>query len=355
MKPFNLHPSAEEIKLMQGAEAELIQRRKKIFIGGVAPSVRALIPAVLLILAAESFFPFQGLLGEGVAQASQKAEVKMSREKFFDTGKVKINYLDYGNSSSEPLVMLHGGAWCWEEYLSLMPSLAKRWHPYAVDFRGNGRSGWVPGQYRLEDFTEDTLAFVRQLKTPVVLVGHSMGGAVALMVAARCPEKVKGVVIEDTPVMIENYKKVVDSSREMYGTWLELKRSAQSEQELSLALADEYKNYPGVTSQWFFFFGRCLWLLDPTYFDALRYDFDGFIKGYDKQLLARIKCPVMFIRGETELGAVMSDDEISWLEKNFSNVSYTHIRGVGHLLHMQDQGQTPVLTEMLKFLERIPK
>jgi pimeloyl-ACP methyl ester carboxylesterase len=65
----------------------------------------------------------------------------MPQEKFFDTGEVKINYLDYGNPSSEPLVMLHGGAWSWQEYLSLMPTLSRRWHPYALDLRGNGRSG----------------------------------------------------------------------------------------------------------------------------------------------------------------------------------------------------------------------
>jgi pimeloyl-ACP methyl ester carboxylesterase len=68
-----------------------------------------------------------------------------------------------------------------------------------------------------------------------------------------------------------------------------------------------------------------------------------------------IKCPVLFIRGETELGAVMPDEEISWLQQNFNNVSYARISGVGHLLHLEDQGQTPVLTEMMKFLERIPK
>lgn len=284
------------------------------------------------------------------------AEVKMPQEKFFDTGKVKINYLDYGNSSREPLVMLHGGAWIWQEYLSLMPSLSQRWHPYALDLRGNGRSGWVPGRYRLEDFTEDTVAFVRQLKEPAVLIGHSIGGVVAIMVAARCPEKVKALVIEDPALSLENYKRFIDSSREMFGLWLELKRSAQSEQELSLALANSFKDYPGVTSQWLLFFARCLWQLDPTYFDALLYDFDGFTKGYDyKKLLAKIKCPVMFIRGETKLGAVMTDEEISWVQQNFNNVSYARISGVGHLLHLQDQGQTPVLTEMMKFLERIPK
>ena len=97
----------------------------------------------------------------------------MSQEKFFDTAKVKINYLDYGSSSLEPLVMLRGGAWCWQEYLSLIPSLSERWRTYALDLRGNGRSGWVAGHYRLEDFTEDNVQFVKQLNAPAVLMGHS--------------------------------------------------------------------------------------------------------------------------------------------------------------------------------------
>jgi pimeloyl-ACP methyl ester carboxylesterase len=178
----------------------------------------------------------------------------------------------------------------------------------------------------------------------------------ALMVAARCPEKVKALIIEDSPLTLENYKRIVDSSRDMFCLWLELKESAQSEEELSLALADKYKNYPGITSAWILFFAGCLWQLDPTFFNTLLYDFDGFTKGYDyKPLLAKINCSVLFIRGEAKLGAVMTDDEVSWLEKNCSNVSCVEINGVGHLLHLQDQGQTPVLTEMMTFLERMPK
>jgi pimeloyl-ACP methyl ester carboxylesterase len=176
------------------------------------------------------------------------------------------------------------------------------------------------------------------------------------MVAARCPEKVKALIIEDSPLTLENYKRIVDSSRDMFCLWLELKESAQSEEELSLALADKYKNYPGITSAWILFFAGCLWQLDPTFFNTLLYDFDGFTKGYDyKPLLAKINCSVLFIRGEAKLGAVMTDDEVSWLEKNCSNVSCVEINGVGHLLHLQDQGQTPVLTEMMTFLERMPK
>lgn len=278
----------------------------------------------------------------------------MPRESIFNARAVKLNYLDHGSASGKPLVMLHGGAWRWQEYLSLIPSLGRRWHIYALDLRGNGRSGWVPGKYRLEDFAEDNAEFVRRLTAPAVLVGHSIGGVIALMVAARCPDKVKALIIEDAVLTLENYKRIIDSSRDMFGLWLRLKKSAQSEQALSLALAEAYKDYPGITSGWILFFAGCLWQLDPTFFKVLLHDFESFTKGYDyKQILAKINCPVLFLRGEPKLGAVMTDDELSWLRQNFSNVQFALIDEVGHLLHLQDQGQTPVLNAMTAFLDRI--
>ena len=267
---------------------------------------------------------------------------------------MQLNYLDYGHTSQPPLVMLHGGAWRWQEYLSLIPSLSRRWHTYALDLRGNGRSGWVPDRYRLQDFAEDNTEFVRHLSMPVALVGHSIGGVIALMVAAQCPSRVKAVVIEDSPLCLHNYRKVIDSSRDMFGLWLSLKKSARSEQALSLALADAYKGYPGVTSAWILFFCGCLWQLDPTYFNALLRDFDAFTEGYDyRSILAKIECPLLFLRGERKLGALMTDDEIAWLQSNVGNAQCALIDGVGHLLHLQDEGQTPVLTAMESFLEKI--
>ena len=275
-------------------------------------------------------------------------------EKLFNARSVKLNYLDDGASSGRPLVMLHGGAWRWQEYLSLIPSLGQRWHIYALDLRGNGRSGWVPGKYRLEDFAEDNMEFMNRLSAPAVLVGHSIGGVIALMVAARCPDKVKALIIEDAVLTLENYKRIIDSSRDMFRVWLTLKKTAQSEQELSLALADTYKDYPGVTSAWILFFAGCLWQLDPTFFNVLLHDFESFSQGYDyKRILAKIAGPMLFLRGETKLGAVMTDEELSWLQHNISHVKCTVIDGVGHLLHLQDQGQTAVLTEMMAFLKRL--
>jgi pimeloyl-ACP methyl ester carboxylesterase len=278
----------------------------------------------------------------------------MPGEKVFEGSAVRLNYLDYGSPSGEPLVMLHGGAWCWQEYLSLIPSLGQRWRVYALDLRGNGKSGWTPDTYRLLDFTHDNVEFLDRLSAAAVLVGHSLGGVIALMVAALRPDKVRALIIEDAPLTLDCYRHIVESSRETFGQWLGLKRSAQSERDLALKLADTYKTYPGVTSAWLMFFAGCLWRLDPTFFGALLDDFGAFSEGYDyKEIFARIDCPVMFLRGESRLGAVIPDDELFWLEQSFSNVKCRRIEGVGHLLHLEDHGQMAVLTEMMAFLESL--
>jgi pimeloyl-ACP methyl ester carboxylesterase len=277
----------------------------------------------------------------------------MTRECTFDTGKVKLNYLDYGNPTAEPIVMLHGGAWCWQEYLSLIPDLAQHWHVYALDLRGNGRSGWVPNGYSLQDFTADNAGFLQQLNAPAVLVGHSIGGIVALMLAARYPDKVKGLIIEDPTLFRENYKRIIDEGSERFDLWLNLKKQAHSELDLAVLLAEAYKDI-SVSSTWTLFFAGCLWRLDPTFFDVLLYDFDRFIEGYEYQTIFRsLRCPVLILRGETALGAVLTDEEIAWLKSNCSNVRCALFNGLGHLLHLQDAGCAPVLKEFMAFLDRV--
>jgi pimeloyl-ACP methyl ester carboxylesterase len=281
-------------------------------------------------------------------------DMKPGQESVFDTGKVKINFLSSGPELAEPLIMLHGGAWSWQEFLSLIPHLAENWRVYALDLRGNGKSEWLPGHYCLEDFTDDTFKFIENLDSSVVLIGHSIGGVVGLMTAARCPGRVKALIIEDAPLSLDNYSRLIDAGRDMFRLWLNLKQSAKSETELALSLAHNYKDYKGMTSTWITFFSTCLWRLDPDFFDSLLNDFDRFSRGYDyRQILSQINCPTLFITGDTALGSVMTQDEMSYLNQNMENVKSVSIQGVGHLLHLQDLGQKPVLNEMMSFLADI--
>jgi pimeloyl-ACP methyl ester carboxylesterase len=206
----------------------------------------------------------------------------------------------------------------------------------------------------VQDFAEDAAQFLRHLPAPAVLAGHSLGGVVALSLAARCADRIKALVLEDSPIILENYRQVVESSREMFGVWLELKRQAQSEQELVLLLAEAFKGYPAVTSSWLLYFGRCLWQLDPTFFNGMLGDFGGFVAGYNgQQLLQEISCRVLCLRGEPRLGAVMTNEETSWIQQTCQHVRCVQIGGVGHLLHLESQGQMPVLTAIMDFLAEL--
>ena len=82
-------------------------------------------------------------------------------ERSFDTGVVKINYAE-GPPSGPPFVLLHGGSGRWQLFEDILPDLIARFHLYLPDLRGHGKSGRVSGQYRLQDFADDVVAFLRE-------------------------------------------------------------------------------------------------------------------------------------------------------------------------------------------------
>jgi pimeloyl-ACP methyl ester carboxylesterase len=86
----------------------------------------------------------------------------------------------------------HSHWWDW-----VAPPLAERHHVVAVDFRGHGGSAWADS-YRFDDYVADVVASLDVLgwRAPLV-IGHSMGGYVAALLAARHPERVGALVIAD--------------------------------------------------------------------------------------------------------------------------------------------------------------
>ena len=124
----------------------------------------------------------------------------MLKESSFNTGTTEINYAE-GPHSGPPLVLLHGLPGRWQEFLPIMPALSLLWHVHALDFRGQGNSGRTPGHYLARYYGVDVEQFLRhQLDEPAVLFGMSAGGAVALAVAAECPELVRAIVVGDSPI-----------------------------------------------------------------------------------------------------------------------------------------------------------
>jgi non-heme chloroperoxidase len=114
-------------------------------------------------------------------------------------GNLSLHYLDWGTAGRPPLLCLHGitqTAHSWDE---VAPVLARTHHVRVLDQRGHGDSTWAPdGDYRITTQNHDIERFLRTIDAvPAVLVALSMGGLVALTLAARAPELVRALVVVD--------------------------------------------------------------------------------------------------------------------------------------------------------------
>ncbi|GAA3891069.1 alpha/beta fold hydrolase [Streptomyces sedi] len=111
----------------------------------------------------------------------------------------RVPVVDSGGPADAPvLVALHGTFGRGAEFTRLAADLAGLVRVVAPDQRGHGHSQPVTGGYGRDAFVADAAALVRALGAgPVVLHGHSLGGITAYQLAARHPELVRALVVED--------------------------------------------------------------------------------------------------------------------------------------------------------------
>ncbi|GAB1331453.1 alpha/beta fold hydrolase [Streptomyces sennicomposti] len=131
------------------------------------------------------------------------------------TRQTHLPVYDHRPGTGPTLVFLHywgGSARTWD---LLVSRLADR-DTLAVDFRGWSRSKTLPGPYTLEQLADDTLAVLADAAvTDYVLVGHSMGGKVAQLVAAARPVGLRGIVLvasgpaEPAPQITDQYRETL--------------------------------------------------------------------------------------------------------------------------------------------------
>ncbi|WNI33809.1 alpha/beta hydrolase [Streptomyces sp. ITFR-6] len=114
-------------------------------------------------------------------------------------GGTRLAYRVWGDPSAPPVVLVHGRCDDSRTWTRVAGQLAARNRVYAIDFRGHGLSDW-PGRYSFELFRDDLHAFLeaRNLSGATV-VGHSMGGAAACLLAGRQPGLIGRLVLEEAP------------------------------------------------------------------------------------------------------------------------------------------------------------
>jgi len=121
------------------------------------------------------------------------------REGAVRVGGLRLHYAAWGPRGAPPLILLHGGAanshwWDW-----VAPELAGAFRVLALDFPGHGKSEWPrPPRYRMHDFVRAVVGFADGLGIGHLdLVGHSMGGKVAMLTGAWHPRRARSLVVVD--------------------------------------------------------------------------------------------------------------------------------------------------------------
>jgi pimeloyl-ACP methyl ester carboxylesterase len=109
---------------------------------------------------------------------------------------------EQAGSGGSPLVFLHGFACNRSFFAAQTAHFGAGRRVVAIDFLGHGESDTPEIEYRLPRFAADVARLLERLGLgEVVVVGHSMGGAVALELAASRPELVRAVVSLDTTLI----------------------------------------------------------------------------------------------------------------------------------------------------------
>jgi pimeloyl-ACP methyl ester carboxylesterase len=107
-----------------------------------------------------------------------------------------LQYVEQGDPSGVPVLLLHGLSDSWRSFEPVLPHLPESIRAFALTQRGHGNSSRPEAGYHCHDFAADVAAFMDTLGLEAaVVVGHSMGGAVAQRFAIDHPERTLGLVL----------------------------------------------------------------------------------------------------------------------------------------------------------------
>ncbi|MGI8608076.1 MAG: alpha/beta fold hydrolase [Candidatus Dormibacteria bacterium] len=107
-------------------------------------------------------------------------------------------YRDYGGEGLPPALLVHGIGGAGINWMLLAPRLISRFHVIALDLPGFGESPLAGRGAGLDDQSELVIRFITEVGgAPALLVGHSMGGLITMMVSAARPDLVHHAVLFD--------------------------------------------------------------------------------------------------------------------------------------------------------------
>jgi pimeloyl-ACP methyl ester carboxylesterase len=277
--------------------------------------------------------------------------------RYYYSQRLKLHYAVWGNGDKPPLVLIHGGRDHCRNWDAVALALVDRYCIYAPDLRGHGDSAWaMGGMYSLVEFVLDISTLVNSLsEKPLTIIGHSLGGAIALQYGGIFPDRVlKVVAIEGLgPPSIEH----VPAHRRMR-EWIDHMHQIESRTPRRYSSLEEatermLEANPHLTPE----MARHLTLHGSRRNEdgTLTWKFDNYVRifspyGFNledaQDIWGRIEAPVLLIKG-TESWA--PDPVKSGRAAPIKDYESVVIQDAGHWVHHDQLG--PFLDAVNEFLE----
>jgi pimeloyl-ACP methyl ester carboxylesterase len=212
---------------------------------------------------------------------------------------------------------------------------------------------------------QDTAAFLREVvQEPSVIYGHSLGGEVAVKVAAEYPGLVGALIVADAPLSTDDHPTEEPGHRAMNVLWHGLAGRPVGEivpalRAMPISVPGQAEPLParevmGEESPWFAYQAMNLHLLDPGMLAAVLEGPDAMLEGYDPHvLLPRIVCPVLLLQADPTRGGLLRNEEIARGLRLLPRGSHVRLTGIGHELHGPPSQVPAVLEAITPFLESV--
>lgn len=132
---------------------------------------------------------------------------------------VTISYRDTGGDQP-PVVILHGLAGSGMEFIATAETLLREYRVILVDLRGHGDSTRRPRDLSRSAYVGDVVRVIETaVEGPVALVGQSMGGHTAMLVAAARPDLVSKLVLLETTAGGDGDQAAREAMRRYFASW----------------------------------------------------------------------------------------------------------------------------------------
>ena len=232
---------------------------------------------------------------------------------------IKLPYIEQGDVSGIPVILLHGATDSLRSFDLLLPHLPKSIRAFALTQRGHGDAS-RPESYSPDDFADDAAKFmdINGIESAVI-VGHSMGGFIAQRLAIKYPKRVSGLVLIGTFAACKNNEVVVGFFEEAVSTLndpipFEFVREFQAG-----TIAQP------VPEDFFGIVVRESLKVPARVWKAI---FGGLISNDNTSELSKIEAPTLIIWGEQD--AMFSKSEQEKLLENIPNSRLVIYPNVGH-------------------------